>query len=271
MTSLVIFDFRGAQVRTLGTLERPLFRAEDVCAILDLGNVAQACGRLDQDEAELIVDPAKFSHESVGPGTGTRAYKVLYVTESGLYSLIFQSRKEEAKAFKKWLTSEVLPALRRQGHYSVPGAAPAPALPASPASEALIRHRGVVELVLMAGDILAPAYRERVVVHSLALLQGSAPAAATDPLIDVSDYLASRGLGAGDVRKHASVFGKKVKAFYEQKHGRPPQQLQRFINGKERFVYCYTERDRKLFDAAFDSVVKPKLGGGNVIPITGAG
>jgi prophage antirepressor-like protein len=118
VTGLQVFEFGGRKVRTAGTHEAPLFCAADVCEILALGNVAQACGRLDQDEAELVADPAKFSHESTGPGTGKRTYKVLYVTESGLFSLIFDSRKPEAKAFKKWVTSEVLPEIRKRGYYS---------------------------------------------------------------------------------------------------------------------------------------------------------
>jgi prophage antirepressor-like protein len=111
----LVFDYQGKRVRTAGSPEEPLFRAEDVCSVLGLGNTAKACDRLDQDEVQLILEPAKNSHESLQ----VRSYSHLYVTESGLYSLILGCRKEEAKAFKRWVTHEVLPAIRRTGTYSV--------------------------------------------------------------------------------------------------------------------------------------------------------
>lgn len=106
---IAVYEFGDHKVRTAGSVDEPLFCAADVCAILALGNVPQACGRLDQDEVELIQH--QNSEKSVSK-------KVLYVTESGLFSLIMGSQKPEAKAFKKWVTSEVLPAIRRKGYYS---------------------------------------------------------------------------------------------------------------------------------------------------------
>jgi prophage antirepressor-like protein len=115
--AITVFEFGGRKVRTAGTFDAPLFCAADVCEILTLGDVSCACERLDQDEVELVAGPAKNSHERVGPGTGTRAYKVLYVTESGLYALILGCIKPEAKVFRKWITSEVLPEIRKRGYY----------------------------------------------------------------------------------------------------------------------------------------------------------
>lgn len=105
-TSIQVFEFKGATFRTAGTVDAPLFCAEDVCAALHIGDAAQACTRLDQDEIERI------QH-----GIGRKP--ALYVTESGLFALILGSRKPEAKAFRKWVTSEVLPAIRKYGSYSV--------------------------------------------------------------------------------------------------------------------------------------------------------
>jgi hypothetical protein len=100
---------------TAGTHERPLFDAAPVCTYLGLADVSKACERLEQDEVELVAVPAKNSHERT---IAQRSYRRLFVTESGLYALIFTSRKPEAKAFRKWVTSEVLPAIRRKGYYS---------------------------------------------------------------------------------------------------------------------------------------------------------
>jgi hypothetical protein len=84
----------------------PWFVAKDVCDILSIGNVTDVINRLDDDEKlTSIVSRAGQSRE------------VNLVNESGLYNLIFQSRKPEAKAFRKKVTSEILPAIRRSGIY----------------------------------------------------------------------------------------------------------------------------------------------------------
>lgn len=103
-------NFNGAnRVRVFGTADAPLFVAADVCACLGLSDVSNALKRLDTDDTTSIrvVDSAGRSQE------------VYAVNESGLYTLVLSSRKEEAKAFKKWVTSEVLPAIRKHGRYEI--------------------------------------------------------------------------------------------------------------------------------------------------------
>lgn len=82
----------------------PLFIAADVCQALGLGQVTNALRRLDDDERTLI---------------SIKGHDVNAVNESGLYSLVLSSRKPEAKAFKRWVTHEVLPAIRKDGGYMV--------------------------------------------------------------------------------------------------------------------------------------------------------
>jgi prophage antirepressor-like protein len=121
--SLVPFEFEGRQIRVF-TDERgePWFIAADVCSTLAIGNVSQALSRLDADEKTLI------SNEGASAG-GPPSLNL--INEPGLYALVLGSRKPEARRFKRWVTHEVLPTLRRTGHYAVPGMAPAPtALPA---------------------------------------------------------------------------------------------------------------------------------------------
>lgn len=86
----------------------PMFVAKDVCAALGLGNSRQALARLDDDEKGVI------STDTPGGEQQMQA-----VNEPGLYVLVLSSRKPEAKAFKRWVTHEVLPALRRDGGYMV--------------------------------------------------------------------------------------------------------------------------------------------------------
>jgi len=97
-------DFGEMRVITMDN--EPWFIAKDVCDILELNNVSQALSRLDEDEKNTII---------LNDGIGNP--NKLAVNESGLYSLIMSSRKHEAKRFKKWVTSEILPAILKTGKY----------------------------------------------------------------------------------------------------------------------------------------------------------
>jgi prophage antirepressor-like protein len=118
--SILPFDFNGNEIRTLGTWDAPLFVAADVCAVLEISNVSQACSYLDEDEKGII------SSDTLGG-----KQDLLCVSESGLYSLVLRSRKPQAKAFKKWITAEVIPSIRKTGQYSTgQTTAPLKSLPA---------------------------------------------------------------------------------------------------------------------------------------------
>lgn len=94
-------------IRALSVDGEPWFVAKDVCDALGLGNVGQALSRLDEDEKSSI---------TLNDGTPGNPNK-LVVNEPGLYALVLSSRKPEAHAFRRWVTHEVLPALRRDGAY----------------------------------------------------------------------------------------------------------------------------------------------------------
>lgn len=96
------------EIRTLNLNGEPWFVAVDVCIVLDLSNPTIAVSRLDEDER------AKFNLGRQGDAT--------IVNEPGLYTLILGSRKPEAKAFKRWITHEVIPAIRKHGAYISPNA-----------------------------------------------------------------------------------------------------------------------------------------------------
>jgi len=106
MSALQVFDYEGAAVRVVGTPDEPLFVAADVCRALEIGDTESALRRLDDDEKGT---------DSIRTPGGEQTMSV--VTESGLYSLVLGSRKPEAKAFKRWITHEVLPTIRRTGRY----------------------------------------------------------------------------------------------------------------------------------------------------------
>ena len=108
-TGIQTFNFNNATMRTLTDENgEPWFVAKDVCDVLGLNNVSQALTRLDDDEKSSII------LNDGTPGTPTKAI----VSESGLYSLIIASRKPEAHEFKRWITHEVLPSIRKHGIYA---------------------------------------------------------------------------------------------------------------------------------------------------------
>lgn len=111
-TGLVeVFSFNQSStpIRVQIINDEPWFVAKDVCEVLGIANHKDAASRLDEDERRGvgITDP-------IG-----RPQTVTAVSESGLYSLVFQSRKAEAKKFRKWVTSEVLPSIRKKGYYGM--------------------------------------------------------------------------------------------------------------------------------------------------------
>lgn len=104
MSTLRRFDFQELPFRVAMMNGEPWFFAVDVCNALDIDNATQALTRLDPDERTLISNEGR---------------SVNAVSEAGLYSIILGSRKPEAKAFKRWVTHEVLPSIRATGSYSV--------------------------------------------------------------------------------------------------------------------------------------------------------
>lgn len=105
---LEVFDYQGQQVRTDYKDEAVWFVAADVCRVLDITNPTMAVGRLDDDEKGLS------SIETLGGDQ-----QMVVVNEAGLYSLILTSRKPQAKEFKRWVTHDVLPSIRKHGLYAV--------------------------------------------------------------------------------------------------------------------------------------------------------
>lgn len=103
------FDFKGASLRTLtDEAGEPWFVAKDVCDILELGNTTNALRALDEDEK------TNFTNCNVAQNGGRAP---LIISEPGLYKLVMRSRKPEAKEFQRWVTHEVLPAIRKTGGY----------------------------------------------------------------------------------------------------------------------------------------------------------
>ena len=105
--SLIPYNFDGQPVRTIINDDgNPWFVHADACRVLDITNSGNAAARLDSDEKGV------HSMDTLGG-----RQELTIISESGLYSLILTSRKPEAKRFKRWITSEVIPSIRKTGRY----------------------------------------------------------------------------------------------------------------------------------------------------------
>lgn len=114
-TKVFAFNPNNAPIRVQMINDEPWFCGKDVCEALTIINHKDALSRLDEDERRGSVIPTPSGNQTM-----------TVVNESGLYNLIFQSRKPEAKVFRKWVTSEVLPSIRKTGGYSLPSSAGRP-------------------------------------------------------------------------------------------------------------------------------------------------
>lgn len=131
MNELQIFNYEGKPIRTVERADGIWWVLKDVCDVLGIKNSRDVVGRLDNDEKGVaIIDT---------PG-GNQEMNI--VSEPGLYNVIFRSGKPEAKDFKRWVTHEVLPTLRRTGSYAM---APA-AAPMSPAQLLAAQAQLLVEM-----------------------------------------------------------------------------------------------------------------------------
>lgn len=107
VNELQVFSFENKEVRTVMVDEEPHWVLKDVCDVLEIKNATDVSKRLDEDEV------TRFN-------LGGLVGEVNIINESGLYSVILRSDKPNAKQFKKWITGEVIPSIRKTGGYRVP-------------------------------------------------------------------------------------------------------------------------------------------------------
>lgn len=164
MNPIVAFDFESHDVRVvMGANGEPWFAVADVCQALTIDNHRNVIARLDDDE--------KGVQNMDTPG-GRQELSV--INESGLYSLIITSRKPEAKRFKRWVTHEVLPSIRKTGTYAAPGSVAAlPALTQDKVTailcigEAVAKVPGVKPGIVMAATLTVIHENTGLAVESL--------------------------------------------------------------------------------------------------------
>nr|WP_209841192.1 BRO family protein [Rubellimicrobium aerolatum] len=161
----------------------PWFVAADVCRVLGHSNPTMAVAGLDDDEKKVIsADALHANGMTLSSAEGQRggARKLIIISESGLYALVLTSRKPEAKRFRKWITSQVVPALRRTGRYEIEGREPEALMPSRPETvEGWLR---LIELT-----------------RKVAGREAARALWAESPLPPLPEAARSRGRGPGDV------------------------------------------------------------------------
>lgn len=159
------FDFKGAPLRTLtDKAGEPWFVAKDVCAILEISNPSDALKRLDDDER---------SRFNLG-----RQGETNIVNEAGLYVLVLGSRKPEAHEFKRWVTHEVLPQIRKTGGY----------IPTSDADDDMT----ILAKAVMIGQRTMEEQKQRIAAQQSRIDELQPKASAWDNFVDIPDALSVR-------------------------------------------------------------------------------
>lgn len=109
MNEIQVWNYESSEVRTVQVNGEPWFVLSDVCKVLELSTPARVAERLEKDEVSQTHTIDRMGREQ----------KTTIINESGLYTVILWSDKPQAKPFRKWVTSEVLPSIRKHGSYSV--------------------------------------------------------------------------------------------------------------------------------------------------------
>lgn len=207
----------------------------DVCAALEISKPENSLALLDEDE--------KATH-SVGTLGGDQS--VTIINEPGLYSLILRSRKPQAKAFKRWITHDVIPSIRKQGRYEV---SPLKEITADVGVRPL---REQAEILVILKPVLPESYVAATGKVIMARAMGDRPELlpAETPLY-AATFLAERGHKAKTVTKFQSGFGARVSNLYFKVHGRRPEKIPGPAGSRIDKVAVYTDEDRPLLEQVY--------------------
>lgn len=168
---LQVFQYEGNETRVVMVDGEPWWVAKDVCDVLDISNSRDAVSALDDDEKA-----------DVGISDGSQIRHMNAISESGLYTLIMRSNKPEAKRFRKWVTSEVLPSIRKRGEYVAPQAKQGKAvkddalawekIAAEKRKDVRLRAKGLLDGLKEFRDVMTPESRAVIMVKYNEMLTG---------------------------------------------------------------------------------------------------
>jgi prophage antirepressor-like protein len=232
----------------------PWFVAKDVAEILDYKNTRQTIKDHVDDEDKCVMGQIESQNQEYRFDTHQNQIKTpqnhtILINESGLYSLMLRSKKKEAKQFKKWITSEVIPSIRKNGEYVVP--------------KNVIKER--LEILDMARNLLTfdgdIEDRDKLLLKDLArnAMIGSV-ANINEISKENEEWSISRrlqevyGISGQNIKKMSISFGKKVAIKYREKNNNkePPKRTQ-YVDGTTRSINCYFSFE---FDEYIDAMIE---------------
>lgn len=237
-TTLTPFHYGDEQVRTYEEDGEIWFIATDVARIL---------GYRDAERMTRNLHTYEVGTHIVGTRAGSRSVSAINL--GGLFHALNAARVEAAEPFQRWVNHKVLPSIYRTGSYSLPGVTPT----SNAEDPALVRAKGLMELVALAKDVISPDYLEAKARIVLARAMGDTPEieASARPLY-VQDYMREKGVSSDDIKSYAPTFGKYVKKAYKAERGvEPGKRFDETSSGQVREVCVYTEADRPIFDRAW--------------------
>ena len=180
MNELQNFNFNNLPVRTMLIDDEPWFVAKDVADILEYSETAQMTRRLEKEDSMSV----KLTGMNM---------KSTIINESGLYEAIIGSKKKEVKPFKRWVTHEVLPTIRKHGAYMTDEKA-----------QDIISGNGLADLLLQAGNQIKQLELEKSQMKPKALFADSVSASESTILIrDLAKILKQNGVDIGEKRLFA--------------------------------------------------------------------
>lgn len=195
MNNIIPFDFNSQPIRAVQDNDgEPWFSLDDLCEVLGLTNPTVVASRLDADEL------AKFNLGRQRPST--------IVSESGMYSVILRSDKPAAKEFRKWITTEVLPSIRKTGAFSV--TAKQDLEPLLDSNTLFCSYLTVAREIFKGNQALLSANKATRRVTNVDVLEGMD---ATHLIADSKEML----LTATDIGKQIDMSGQKVNQLLEEK------------------------------------------------------
>jgi hypothetical protein len=240
------FTFEGAEVRALVIDSEPWWVAVDVCSALTLSDPRKSIALLDEDERNTV--PVA---DSLG-----RQQQTYIINESGLYSLILRSRKPEAKAFKRWITREVLPQIRKHGRYEAPPTPPQPREITAAAGPLPYKEQAEVVVLFAKAGVLPESYATATAKIIVARAMGERPELeASETPLYAATFLAEKGHKSKTVAKFQSGFGSRVSNRYFKVHGRRPEKIPGPAGSRIDRVAVYTEDDRPILDQVYAEIV----------------
>lgn len=185
MNELQKFNFEGNEVRTVTINDQPYFVGKDVATVLGYKNTKDALSKHVDDEDKQILRSQNMTLENI-PNRGLQI-----INESGLYSLIIGSKLPQAKKFKRWVTSEVLPAIRKHGAYMTD----------EKAFDVVHNASGLADLLQQAADQLKAKDIQIAEMKPKALFADSVAASHTTILIgELAKILRGNGIDIGGNR-----------------------------------------------------------------------